>query len=679
MLTDSQKQQIRDIHQRIKTALPGYQPRPGQNKLVAEMASIIAGSYHSYDRIGLIEAGTGTGKSLAYLMAAVPMALASKKTLVISTATVALQEQLMYKDVPFFHQHSDLKFHSVLVKGRQRYVCAARLRMLVQQPELGFAATSASSAAQLQQMWQLWQAGQWNGERDSLSVPMSDIDWHNIEASAVHCQRGHRHHQQCPFHKARTDLEEAQVIVTNHALLLADLHNGNSILPAPEDCIYVIDEAHHLADIGRDLLSARALLLFSNDVWQERCEKIYKQLQKLPNDNVIKDALKLLDAVQASLSLLKPIQQHIRQQNSWFTSPPYHRFSHAELPELWQRQADAIATECGKVVQAGEKLLQACTDANADGQLSMTATVTMQHELGLILQKFTQLNDLWMLWSVPHQKRASQARWLSMQEEQIFGEATPLSVSSQLEQLLFAEAHAVLLLSATLTTNNGFDDVKRDLGIQDHPGLRTLKVLSPFDYPKNGTLCIPNISSEPSDESFTAELIRQVPRYLVDHTGNLVLFASYWQMNEVASALRDQGLSLLVQGEASRQSLLELHSSKIQGGQGSILFGTQSFSEGLDLPGPLLTNLIITKLPFAVPTSPLEEALAESIKARGGNPFLQLTVPQAARKFIQACGRLLRSERDSGRIVVLDRRLVTKAYGTALLNALPPFTRQIDH
>lgn len=678
MLTDSQKQQIRDIHQRIKAALPGYQPRPGQNKLVAEMASIIAGSYHSYDRVGLIEAGTGTGKSLAYLMAAVPMALASKKTLIISTATVALQEQLMYKDLPFFHQHSDLKFHSVLAKGRQRYVCAERLRMQVQQPELGFAVSNASSAEQLQQIWQLWQSGQWNGERDSLSVPVSDHDWQSIEASAVHCQRGHRHHQKCPFHKARTALEEAQVIVTNHALLLADLHNGNSIFPEPSACIYVIDEAHHLADIGRDLLSARALLLFSNDIWQERSEKIHKQLLKLPNDNAIKDALKLLDAVQASLSLIKPIQQYIRQQSSWFTPPPYHRFSHAELPELWQRQADAIATECGKVVQAGEKLLQACTEANADGQLSLAATVSVQHELGLILQKFTQLNELWMLWSIPKQKRVQQARWLSMQDEQIFGEATPLSVSNQLEQLLFAEAHAVLLLSATLTTNNGFEDVKRDLGIQDHPGLRTLKVLSPFDYPNKGKLCIPQMACDPSDDSFTAELINQIPHYLADNTGNLVLFASYWQMNEVASALRDKGLSLLVQGEASRQSLLELHSAKIQGGQGSILFGTQSFSEGLDLPGALLTNLIITKLPFAVPTSPLEEALAESIKARGGNPFLQLTVPQAARKFIQACGRLLRSESDAGRIIVLDRRLVTKAYGTALLNALPPFSRQID-
>ena len=149
-------------------------------------------------------------------------------------------------------------------------------------------------------------------------------------------------------------------------------------------------------------------------------------------------------------------------------------------------------------------------------------------------------------------------------------------------------------------------------------------------------------------------------------------------MEQVAAAIRQQGLSLLVQGEASRQALLDLHKSKIDGGSGSILFGTQSFSEGLDLPGKLLTNLVITKLPFAVPTSPFEAAMAEAITKRGGNAFLTLTVPAAARKLVQACGRLLRQEQDYGRIVILDRRLVSKSYGSAMLNALPPFQRQID-
>jgi ATP-dependent DNA helicase DinG len=158
-----------------------------------------------------------------------------------------------------------------------------------------------------------------------------------------------------------------------------------------------------------------------------------------------------------------------------------------------------------------------------------------------------------------------------------------------------------------------------------------------------------------------------------------VLFDSYWQMQQVAEALRKKKFSLLVQGEASRQALLQLHGENCKHNRTSILFGTQSFSEGLDLPGKLLTNLVITKLPFAVPTSPLEEALAEAITKKGGNAFLQLTIPATSKKLVQACGRLLRQEQDEGRIVILDRRLVTKAYGSAMLNALPPFHRQIEY
>ena len=179
-------------------------------------------------------------------------------------------------------------------------------------------------------------------------------------------------------------------------------------------------------------------------------------------------------------------------------------------------------------------------------------------------------------------------------------------------------------------------------------------------------------------DAFTDELIARLPQYMDKKAGNLLLFASYWQMQKVVEALRVKGWSFLVQGEASRQSLLELHALKVKAGEGSILCGTQSFSEGLDLPGALLTNLVITKLPFAVPSSPLEEALSEAITKRGGNPFLQMTVPATARKLVQACGRLLRQEMDHGRIVILDRRLVTKTYGKAMLKALPPFSQTIE-
>lgn len=675
MLSDALKSQIRAIHQQIKTNLPGYQPRPGQNQLVAEMANIVAGSYHSYDRIGLVEAGTGTGKSLAYLMAAIPLALAQKKTLVIATATVALQEQLVNKDLPFFQTHSGLDFQFSLVKGRQRYACIQRLSQQIQQPEL-FAQAQLSQFAQMQEQWK---SRKWLGDRDSLAEALPEQSWQLIQADAYHCPRQHAAHRNCPFHLARAEIDDSQVLVVNHALLLADLDAGSSVLPSPEDCIYVIDEAHHLADVGRDYFSARALLTSEASLWQDKVQKLKQLLHKaLSQHAAISELLRLADATDEFFSQFQPVQRQIaelfRQQSK---AEGHLRFADAVLPDLLQRQSEPLRDSSQKVLSAIDKLFQLLLESANDGQLSTTQLASLQQELSQLQQKFSSQAELWACWS-QSQQHVSQARWLEADGPHISGHASPLSVSFQLEDLLFSQAYAVLLCSATLKTLGSFDHISRDLGLTEHPGLRRLEVTSPFAYRERGLIHIPRLETEPTDDKFTDELCRRLTDFIRPAEGNLVLFASYWQMEQVAAALRQQGHSLLVQGEASRQALLDLHKSKIDGGSGSILFGTQSFSEGLDLPGKLLTNLVITKLPFAVPTSPFEEAMAEAITKRGGNAFLTLTVPATARKLVQACGRLLRQEQDHGRIVILDRRLVTKSYGSAMLNALPPFQRQID-
>lgn len=679
MLSDPQKLQIKAIHQAIKAALPGYQSRPSQNKLVAEMANIIAGSYHSYDRIGLIEAGTGTGKSLAYLLAAVPLALHAKKKLVIATATVALQEQLVNKDLPFFQAHSKLTFDFSLVKGRQRYACAQRLQQQVLQPDLLSGFDQVKAAAELPLLAQAWRERRWLGDKDTLPEALSDSVWQSIQADPYHCPKGQSAHANCPFHLARAELDTSQVLVVNHALLLADLASGNSILPEPAECIYVIDEAHHLPDVGRDFFAGEALLTFDIAPWQERLQKLHQQLQKLlPQHSALRDTLKLQDLTADFFSQLKPVQALLKKQTTWFDKANTWRFVDAALPELLHRQAEPLTELSGKILQAVEKLFQALLEQLNDGKIRTASLAPLQQELSALEAKFAGQNQLWQAWTVPQTPHVTQARWLHQHEAGISAHACPLSVHFQLDDLLFSKAHAALLCSATLSSLNSFDGIKRELGLWDHPGVRVLQVPSPFAYAERGLIHIPKLTYEPTSDQFTSELIAVLPTYLDKKAGNLVLFASYWQMEEVATALRKQGWSLLVQGEAGRQSLLDLHQMRIEGGEGSILFGTQSFSEGLDLPGALLTNLIITKLPFAVPTSPFEEAMAEAVTKRGGNPFLLLTVPVTARKLVQACGRLLRKEQDFGRIVILDRRLVTKSYGNAMLAALPPFQRQID-
>ena len=442
--------------------------------------------------------------------------------------------------------------------------------------------------------------------------------------------------------------------------------------------LVVIDEAHHLPDSGRDFFAADTQLNIDCSYWQQQVDKLYQSLQtQLSQHTAVRETLKLVELSQDFFNSLKPLVKSL-SATDWFQTQPHHRFIDAVLPKFCQSQADTLAEQSGKLVGCIEKLFQLLLELSTEGKIKAKVLLPLQYDLSLLEQKISDQHQLWQLWSVPQDKYVSQARWFSLNEQQIRGHACPLSVNFQLDELLFSKAHAVILCSATLTSLNSFDYIKRELGLTDHPGLRCLQVNSPFAYADRGVIHIPKLRTEPSSEQFTSELIQVLPDYLDKQQGNLVLFTSYRQMEQVATALRSSGWTLLVQGEASRQSLLDLHKMKIEGGQGSILFGTQSFSEGLDLPGQLLTNLIITKLPFAVPTSPFEEAMAEAVTKRGGNPFLLLTVPAAAKKLVQACGRLLRQEQDQGRIVILDRRLVTKAYGKAMLQALPPFKQQID-
>ncbi|MDX3774463.1 ATP-dependent DNA helicase DinG [Chromatiaceae bacterium AAb-1] len=682
MLSNGLKTQIKDIHIRIKSALPNYQPRPSQSKLIAEMANIIAGSYHNYDRTGLIEAGTGTGKSLAYLLAAIPYALSKKKKVVIATATVALQEQLVNKDLPFFQKHSQLPFEFCLVKGRQRYACIERIKQQIQQPEL-FGSVSGS-VVQFEKLLMQWKTRQWLGDKDTLPAELSSLHdklWPSIAAEHFHCSKADYRHHDCPFHLARNEIADSDVLVTNHALLLADLDAGNTTLPSPEDAIYIIDEAHHLPDAAREFFSAKAQLNH-NKHWLDNAVETSSRLAKLLPESSLKDAMKFEELCTDFITTAKPVEAAVAEfDKRWFSEKTEYRFTDAQLPVIFQKQAQQLAELSQKALTQIEKLHTALSDIFNELRKPLKLHFTLLQELSLYEQKFSQQHNLWQSFAVSQTIPAQQARWLVYNKEQelVIAHACPLYVGYRLEQLLFSQAFACILCSATLTTLNTFSYIRHELGLSQHEGLQTLQVTSPFCHEEKGVIVIPNMKYEPTEQQYTAELAEILPQYLPQHQGSLVLFASYWQMQQVAEALRGKGYSLLVQGEASRQALLRLHSENCRHNHTSILFGTQSFSEGLDLPGKLLTNLVITKLPFAVPTSPLEEAMAEAISRKGGNAFLQLTIPRTANKLVQACGRLLRQEQDQGQIVILDRRLISKSYGAAMLNALPPFRRQIEY
>ncbi|NMM40297.1 ATP-dependent DNA helicase DinG [Pseudoalteromonas arctica] len=691
MLSDPLKATIRKIHKHVADNLTDYRPRSSQNYLVAEIAKTLAGEYHKKQRICVIEAGTGTGKSLAYCLGALPLALAQKKKLVISTATVALQEQLINKELPFFKTHSGLDFKFDLVKGRQRYICAHKLHNAVNgdsQTQMEFMPTltsplSSMEAKCLKQLYDAYTNKKWQGDRDSWADTIPDRVWGLIACDKHACQRQMKAHQTCPFQLARQRLMQMDVLVINHSLLLADLDlGGGKILPEPDNSIYVIDEAHHLAHITRDFSSAAATIKGTID-WLDKLVKFSGKMAKvLVGQKAIGQNFKLCDSINDANKDLKVVRDILDNANFNYSKDDTYRFEHGEIPESLHNKAKDISEATLDALRCLNKMHDTIVQDVSDGDIKPYIADPILAESGHYIHRLEQLNKLWYSYATkgegtPH------ARWIKRLEyknhhDHLLSDC-PIEVGYYLKDKLWRQCAGAILCSATLTALGSFDHFAYESGLAKEEGVKYLKVPSPFNYPNQATLHIPTSSIEPTHKEFSDHLAKVLPNHLNKQQANLVLFASYWQMDHVVKELRAKNLDILVQGEMSREALLKQHTKNIDAGKGSILFGTQSLSEGLDLPGKYLENLVITKIPFAVPTSPIEEAQAEFVQSKGGNPFLSITVPDAAKKLVQSCGRLLRKENDQGRITILDRRLVTKRYGKAMLDTLPPFKRQIDY
>ncbi|MBE0369115.1 ATP-dependent DNA helicase DinG [Pseudoalteromonas aurantia] len=689
MLSDALKKTIRQTHKHIADNLDGYRPRSSQNYLVAEVAKTLAGEYHKTQRICVIEAGTGTGKSLAYCLGALPLALAKKKTLIISTATVALQEQLIDKELPFFKEHSGLEFKFDLVKGRQRYVCVQKLNAALSEDtvQMSIVPTLSSPLSDMEQrclhdLQKAYQNKQWQGDRDSWADTIPDKVWNLIACDKHACQRQMKSHHLCPFHLARQKMAQMNVLIVNHALLLADLElGGGKILPEPAESFYVIDEAHHLPHITRDFSSAAATIKGTID-WLDKLLKFSgKMANVIVSQKAIGQNFKLNDAANDANKDLRSVRDILDNADFTYNDDDTFRFEHGVVPESLTSKAKDISDATLDALRSLSKMHDALTVDVSDGDVKPYLADPLLAESGLYINRLEQLNKLWFSYaskgeSVPH------ARWIKRLEYKHHHDHLlcdcPIEVGYYLKDKLWQECAGAILCSATLSALGTFDHFAKESGLRNEPGVKYIRATSPFDYPKQATLHLPATTKEPTDKAFSDYLADILPTYLDNTKANLVLFASYWQMDHVVKLIRANNWQVLVQGEQSRDSLLKTHRQRIDAGKGSILFGTQSLSEGLDLPGKYLENLVITKIPFAVPTSPIEEAQAEFVQSNGGNPFLTITVPDAAKKLVQSCGRLLRKESDFGRITVLDRRLVSKRYGKAMLDTLPPFKRQID-
>ena len=711
MLTDKLKQIIRQSYKSIGENLSNFNPRKQQTFLIAEIAKTLAGEYNKDRKIITIEAGTGTGKSLAYCLGAIPLALAKDRKVCISTATVALQEQLVDKDLPFLKKHAGLKFDFALVKGRQRYVCRQKLAQAVttDSPQAGFTFAEKPKASDIRTLNAMHKAltdGSWHGDIDSWKDPVPHHIWSQVQSDKHSCLKTLSEHHHCPFHKARETMEQAHVLVVNHSLLLADLElGGGRILSSPDETFYVIDEAHHLPKVTRDHSSATITLRGAID-WLSKLRETGDKMAKLiKSQRAISPALKLSDDCQDLLIEMQKVLTFVDNNasiyfaetkakenniNSGFTNKDeqVYRFDNGIIPKTLKNWAEDCNELSKKSLSNLNKLYSALIEAVKDGDCQMYLAEPVLSEAGFMLQRLENLQALWFMYAkTDSEKAAPMARWIQIQQptknssrQDYLLCASPIEVGFMLEDKLWSQCEGAVLCSATLLALNSFDHFRFQAGLRNNDGSQYQQVTSPFDYKNNAQLVVAKMDNEPSASQFTDELINKLPKYIEQGSSTLVLFSSYWQMEKVAQALRDKHkMKISLQGEHSRQHIIEDHKKRCDSNKNSIIFGTQSFSEGLDLPGDYLNNLIITKLPFSVPTSPVEQAQSEYITAKGGNPFMTLSVPETSKKLVQACGRLLRNEMDEGVITLMDKRVVTKRYGKQLLDSLPPFERVIEH
>ncbi|MEZ9982253.1 ATP-dependent DNA helicase DinG [Vibrio cyclitrophicus] len=691
MLTTKIQNSIRTSYQNLQDQLDNFVPRRAQNYLVAEIAKTLCGQYHKSSRIIVAEAGTGIGKSLAYLMATIPVAVLNNRKIIISTATVALQEQLVNKDLPLYRRLTDREFSFILAKGRQRYCCSEKLAAACGvdggQMAMFESKPKKKDIEQLQTMYRSLAQGKWDGDRDSWPKPIDNIIWQMVVSDKHSCNNSMPTHRDCPFQKARSELDKADVIIANHSLVMADADlGGGVILPEPENSIYIFDEAHHLPHVARDHSSAAASLKGAAS-WLERLNQSITKLSGLADEKrVHRFRNELQDSVQ---QLIPTLTQMSKQFDASHFEDGLYRFEHGDLPEWLESESKDLKQLTQKTSQSVAKIADLIAERVKDGELSAKLAEPALAELGFYIQRTENLAQVWRLMAEPkREKGAPLARWLELNKENegdFVVNVSPLEVGWQLDQQIWSRCVGAVLVSATMRALNSFNFFCHQAGISQkaEDGVQFLALASPFDYQNQAELIVPAMKYEPQAPQFTEYLIEILPKVIEDNKANLVLFSSYWQMNKVAEALATgfvkKSWALQVQGDSSRTEILKKHKKLIEQGKTSILFGTGSFSEGLDLPGELLENLVITKIPFGVPTSPVEQAHSEYIESRGGNPFMQITVPEASKKLIQSVGRLLRKERDSGKVTILDRRIVTKRYGKSLLDSLPPFKRTIEY
>ena len=667
--------------------IKGFEYRQEQE----EMAQYIPDAINE-DRKIIVEAGTGTGKTLAYLIPSIKWAVTNKKKVIIATNTINLQEQLLLKDIPLAKSIIKDEFSYVLVKGRNNYVCKRLFNELVLGKSIDIETFSMEAREQIEYILK-WGNKTKTGDKAELPFEVYPDVWELVQSTTELCLgKKCPYRKECFYMKTRMEKMEADILISNHHVFFADLNVraetdfDSEYLILPRYDMVIFDEAHNVESVARSYFSVEVSKIsftrLLNRIYQKKNKRKKEKSALIRVEDTVDEKnledreqyIYLLNTLKEEISILQNIGDEyfdeIRKIYETNTEAPIKKslnnfeMTKSRFLENLREKKDIFQSKLADFLN----LMMSFNNVIDEEKDKNPEVINFNNHLKMFkayIDSFKFINsfedDNYIYWLDINSKRTN-----------VILTATPLNIAQKLSTVLFDNLDRLVFASATIVVNGNFNYFKKSLGLDEEDCIEAI-IKSPFDYDEQMSVYIPSdIQDSENINAFVSDASKFILNILLKTNGKaFILFTSYTMLNQIyysiSKKLKDKGFEVFLHGDKPRSQIIK----EFKEAENPILFGTTSFWEGVDVQGENLSNVIITKLPFLVPTDPVVSAISKKIEEDGGNSFMDFQLPEAIIKFKQGVGRLIRKKTDSGNIFILDNRILKKRYGSLFINALP--------
>lgn len=667
--------------------IKGFEYRQEQE----EMAQYIQDAINE-DRKIIVEAGTGTGKTLAYLIPSIKWAVTNKKKVIIATNTINLQEQLLLKDIPLAKSIIKDEFSYVLVKGRNNYVCKRLFNELVLGKSIDIETFSMEAREQIEYILK-WGNKTKTGDKAELPFEVYPDVWELVQSTTELCLgKKCPYRKECFYMKTRMEKMEADILISNHHVFFADLNVraetdfDSEYLILPRYDMVIFDEAHNVESVARSYFSVEVSKIsftrLLNRIYQKKNKRKKEKSALIRVEDTVDEKnledreqyIYLLNTLKEEISILQNIGDEyfdeIRKIYETNTEAPIKKslnnfeMTKSRFLENLREKKDIFQSKLADFLN----LMMSFNNVIDEEKDKNPEVINFNNHLKMFkayIDSFKFINsfedDNYIYWLDINSKRTN-----------VILTATPLNIAQKLSTVLFDNLDRLVFASATIVVNGNFNYFKKSLGLDEEDCIEAI-IKSPFDYDEQMSVYIPSdIQDSENINAFVSDASKFILNILLKTNGKaFILFTSYTMLNQIyysiSKKLKDKGFEVFLHGDKPRSQIIK----EFKEAENPILFGTTSFWEGVDVQGENLSNVIITKLPFLVPTDPVVSAISKKIEEDGGNSFMDFQLPEAIIKFKQGVGRLIRKKTDSGNIFILDNRILKKRYGSLFINALP--------